>query len=192
MKRLLPISLVAALTWLAPACLAPARAADWDVPNRAGAIAETLAQAADGDTLRLAPGEYAETLVLDRSVTLDGQGHATLDGQGKGSVITVTGPGVTVQNLTVVGSGSSHQEIDSGIKLTKTAKAPQILNNVLSGQPLRRGCSRRPGQPCAGQPDRGAPGPAHERPRQRGLCLERAGSGGRRQSTSALAATGSL
>ncbi|UWQ53087.1 nitrous oxide reductase family maturation protein NosD [Leisingera caerulea] len=133
MKWLLPISLVAALSGLAPAGLTPAWAAEWEVPNRAGAIAETLAQAADGDTLRLAPGEYAGTLVLDRPVILDGQGHATLDGLGKGSVITVTGPGVTVQNLTVVGSGSSHQEIDSGIKLTKTAKAPQILNNVLLG-----------------------------------------------------------
>ncbi len=128
MNRLLPISLVAAMT-----CLTSAWAADWDVPNRAGAIAKTLAQAADGDTLHHAPGENAKTLVLDRPVVLDGQGHATLDGQGSGSVITVTGTGVTVRNLTVVGSGSSHREIDSGIKLTKTAKAPRILNNVLLG-----------------------------------------------------------
>ncbi|TMV03368.1 nitrous oxide reductase family maturation protein NosD [Ruegeria sediminis] len=111
----------------------PVWAADWDVPNRAGAIAETLAQAEEGDTLRLSPGIYTETLVLDRPVTIDGQGHATIDGQGAGSVITVIGPGVTVRGLTVIGSGSDHEEIDSGIKLTKTARAPQIIDNVLIG-----------------------------------------------------------
>ncbi|MCE8516791.1 nitrous oxide reductase family maturation protein NosD [Ruegeria pomeroyi] len=111
----------------------PLWAADWGVPNRAGAIARTLAQAADGDTLRLAPGTYAETLVLSRPVTLDGMGQATIDGQGAGSVITVTGPGVTLRGLTVIGSGSDHDGIDSGIQLTKTARAPVVENNVLIG-----------------------------------------------------------
>ncbi len=124
------------MRWLLTIALllgSPLWAADWDVPNRAGAIAETLAQAEEGDTLRLSPGIYAETLVLSRPVTIDGQGQATLDGQGTGSVITVTGPDVTVQNLTIIGSGSDHKEIDSGVQLTKTATAPQILNNVLIG-----------------------------------------------------------
>jgi len=112
---------------------AVAAAAEWDVPNRPGAISETLAQAEDGDVLRLRPGTYAETLVLDRPVVLDGQGNATIDGQGAGSVITVTGPGVTLRGLTVIGSGSGHEGIDSGIKLTKTARAPKILDNVLLG-----------------------------------------------------------
>ena len=111
----------------------PLWAADWDVPNRAGAINEILAQAADGDTLRLRPGVYTETLVLDRPVTLDGLGQATIDGQGEGSVITVTGPGVTVRGLTVIGSGSDHDGIDSGIQLTKTAYAPVVEDNVLLG-----------------------------------------------------------
>ncbi|SMP30933.1 nitrous oxide reductase family maturation protein NosD [Shimia sagamensis] len=108
-------------------------AADWDVPLRDGAISEILAQAEDGDVLRLAAGTYNETVVLEKAVTLDGQGHATLDGQGNGSVITVTGNDVVVRGLTVVGSGDRHEDIDSGIQLKKTAKAPQILDNVLLG-----------------------------------------------------------
>lgn len=108
-------------------------AADWDVPLRAGAISEILAQAEDGDVLRLAAGTYTETVVLKKSVTLDGMGHATLDGQGNGSVVTVTGDDVVVRGLTVVGSGDRHEDIDSGIQLKKTAKAPQILDNVLLG-----------------------------------------------------------
>ncbi|SPF76101.1 hypothetical protein ALP8811_01101 [Aliiroseovarius pelagivivens] len=111
----------------------PSQAADWDVPNRAGAIAETLARAAEGDTLRLRPGTYFENVVLDKPVTLDGGGRATIDGQGNGSVITVTGDNVTVEGLTVIGSGSEHDGIDSGIQLLKTADAPIIRNNVLLG-----------------------------------------------------------
>ncbi|MEP4036693.1 nitrous oxide reductase family maturation protein NosD [Pseudophaeobacter sp.] len=110
-----------------------ASAADWQVPNQAGAIAKTLAQAADGDTLRLAPGTYFENLTLDRPVTLDGQGHATIDGGNTGSTLTVTGPSVIVQGVTVQGSGSDHGTIDSGIQLTKTAKAPVIRDNILLG-----------------------------------------------------------
>lgn len=111
----------------------PLGAADWEVPNRAGAIAETLAQAADGDTLRLSPGTYAENVFLDRPMILDGQGHATIDGQGEGSVVTVDGPDVIVRGLTVQGSGSSHETIDSGIKLTKKATGAQVLDNVVLG-----------------------------------------------------------
>ena len=112
---------------------APAGAAVWDVPVRPGAIAETLARAGAGDTLRLGPGIYAEPVVLDRPVTLDGGGEATIDGGGQGSAITVTGPDVTVRGLRVIGSGSSHEEIDSGIKLTKTAERPEVTDNLLEG-----------------------------------------------------------
>jgi len=122
-------SLSAVFALLASASLA----ADWDVPLREGAISEILAQAEDGDVLRLAAGTYNETVVLEKSVTLDGQGHATIDGQGNGSVITVTGDDVVVRGLTVVGSGDRHEDIDSGIQLKKTAYAPQILDNVLLG-----------------------------------------------------------
>jgi nitrous oxidase accessory protein len=111
----------------------PLAAEVWDVPNRSGAIAETYGRAADGDTLRLSPGTYFETLVLDRAITLDGGGQATIDGQGNGSVITVTGTGVTVTGLTIIGSGSSHQDIDSGVMLTKTSRDAQITDNRLIG-----------------------------------------------------------
>lgn len=109
------------------------QAAEWDVPNEPGAIAKTLDRAAEGDTLRLRPGTYYEQLVLDKPITLDGMGHATIDAQGEGSVITVTADHVTVQGVTAIGSGSEHDGIDSGIQLTKTAYAPVIQNNVVLG-----------------------------------------------------------
>ena len=111
----------------------PLSAAEWDVPVRVGAIAETLGRAAPGDTLRLRPGTYAESVVLDFPIVLEGGGEATIDGGGRGSVITVTGADVTVRGVTVISSGSSHEEIDSGIKLTKEATAPQITGNRVLG-----------------------------------------------------------
>lgn len=100
---------------------------------RTGAISGAVAKAADGDVLRLRPGAYHDTLVLDRPVTIDGGGAATLEGTGTGSVITVTGPDVVVQGLTIQGSGSSHETIDSGVQLTKTAERPVIRDNTLLG-----------------------------------------------------------
>jgi len=111
----------------------PALAAEWVVEPRAGAIAETLNRAADGDTLLLRPGTYFEHVVLDRPVILDGGGAAVIDGGGSGTVVTVTGDDVIVKGLTVIGSGSDHEEIDSGIKMTKTAQSPRILNNRVEG-----------------------------------------------------------
>ena len=87
----------------------------------------------DGDTLLLRPGTYHESIVLDRPVTLDGGGAAIIDGGAEGTVVTITGDDVTVTGLTVTGSGSDHEEIDSGIKMTKTARNPQVLDNRVLG-----------------------------------------------------------
>ncbi|SFU20196.1 nitrous oxide reductase family maturation protein NosD [Sedimentitalea nanhaiensis] len=111
----------------------PLWAVDWDVPLRDGAIAETLDLAAPGDTLRLRPGTYVEKTLLDKSVTLDGGGVATLDGGGQGSVVTITAPNAVVQGLTIVGSGSDHESIDSGVQLLKGATGAVVRDNHLIG-----------------------------------------------------------
>ena len=122
------------LLWAISLLLAsPLSAAEWDVPVRPGAIAEVLARAADGDTLRLLPGTYTETVTLDRPLRLQGEAGTIIDGQGRGSVITVTGPDVSVTGVTVIGSGSDHEGIDSGIKLTEGAARAEIRGNTLLG-----------------------------------------------------------
>jgi nitrous oxidase accessory protein len=108
-------------------------AAEVDVSPGDGALAAAIANAADGDILRLRPGTYHANLVLDRPVTLDGGGMAVLQGAGAGSVIRVTGPDVVVRGLTIQGSGSSHQTIDSGVQLTKTADRAVVSDNTLLG-----------------------------------------------------------
>ncbi|WP_415182361.1 nitrous oxide reductase family maturation protein NosD [Phaeovulum sp.] len=107
-------------------------AADIAVSPGKGGITSALALAEAGDRLILTPGTYEENLVLDRPVTLIGNG-AVLQGTGVGSVITVTGPDVVVEGLIIQGSGSSHESIDSGVQLTKTAKRPIVRGNTLLG-----------------------------------------------------------
>ena len=157
-------------------CLAsPLAAKDWDVPNRPGAIGAFLNRAADGDTLRLSPGVYFETLTLSRPVTIDGGGLATIDAKGQGSVITITGADVTVTGLTIIGSGSRHEDIDSGVKVTKTAQDAQVSDNVLLGNLY--GVDVHGGRDAlvGAQRHRGSQRQPDERARQRRLRLERAG-----------------
>jgi len=68
-----------------------------------------------GGTLTLEPGTYAGPAVIARPMTLDGGGGATLDGGGSGTVLSLEGTGVTVQNLRVVNSGRQQDLLDSGI-----------------------------------------------------------------------------
>ena len=110
-----------------------APAAEIDVRPGAGANMAAYENAADGDVLRLRPGTYEEVLFLDRPITVDGGGQAVLQGNGSGSVVTVTGTDVTVRGLTILGSGSSHQTIDSGVQLTKTAERAVVQDNLIEG-----------------------------------------------------------
>lgn len=103
------------------------------VPAAPGALAAAIAGASPGDVLILAPGRYDGPVVLDRALTLDGQGTAQLVGSGRGSVLTVTGPDITVRGLAISGSGSDHQAVDAGIKLARSATGAVVEHNTLTG-----------------------------------------------------------
>jgi nitrous oxidase accessory protein len=110
-----------------------ASAAERAVPSEPGALTLALAGAEAGDILRLAPGRHLGPVVLDRPLTLEGGGEATIDGGGKGSVITIDAPDAVVRGLVILGSGDSHQEIDSGVKLTEKASRVLVERNRLEG-----------------------------------------------------------
>ncbi|HBS50887.1 MAG TPA: nitrous oxide reductase family maturation protein NosD [Rhodobacteraceae bacterium] len=116
-------------------CLATTQAAAGavEVPAGGGALRDAIAGASPGDVLMLAPGRHAGPVTLDFEITLDGGGQAHLEGTGEGSVVTVTGPDITVRGLKITGSGSDHQTIDSGVQLTKTARRVLVENNRILG-----------------------------------------------------------
>ncbi|GAB4290745.1 MAG: NosD domain-containing protein [Thiohalomonadaceae bacterium] len=88
-----------------------------------------LDDAKPGSTLLLEPGVYAGPVVLDKPLTLDGQGKVTIDGGGRGTVLLVDTDGATVTGLRLVGSGTSHNDLDSGIQVR--GKYNVIKDNVI-------------------------------------------------------------
>ena len=102
------------------------------VPAKPGALASAIEEAAAGDVLTLAAGSHTGGVIIDHPLTLIGDG-AVIEGPGSGSVITVNAPSVTIRRLTIQGSGSSHESIDSGIKLGKTATGARVEENRLIG-----------------------------------------------------------
>lgn len=129
MRNLLPL-LTVLFTLLTTSVVS---AAELIVPAEEGALANAIAGAAPGDVLILSPGRHAGPVTLDQPITLDGRGKAVIDAGGMGSVITVTGEDIVVRGLELVGSGSNHETIDSGVQLTKTARRAIVENNRILG-----------------------------------------------------------
>jgi len=120
---------MAALLAALPAVVA---AADLAVSPAGPALQEIIAQAAPGDVLTLEPGEHKGPVVIDKPLVLAGKPGATVIGNGKGSVVTIASPGVTVRGLSVTGSGRDLTFRDSGIYAAQEATGAIIENNTVT------------------------------------------------------------
>ncbi|MDH5750914.1 MAG: nitrous oxide reductase family maturation protein NosD [Deltaproteobacteria bacterium] len=95
---------------------------------------------ADGGTLLLEPGHYLGPVVINRPITIDGnKRQAVVDNRGTGTVFLVEADGVTLRNLTIINSGESHDQIDSGIRLRSANNRVEgnRIRNTLFGVDLR-------------------------------------------------------
>jgi nitrous oxidase accessory protein len=110
----------------------PLQAAEVHVQPGEGTLSQAIAGASPGDVLLLSGGAYLGPVTIDRTLTLQGDGTATIDGQGRGTVITVTGDDVTLTALHVTGSGSDNQAIDSAIKIMKGADRTRVEGNLMT------------------------------------------------------------
>lgn len=109
-----------------------ARGAETVAPGP-GALAAAVAAAAPGAELRLAPGRHAGGVTLARPLTLTCAPGAVIDGGGHGSVLTVTAADVTIRGCGIEGSGDSHDDIDSGVRLLKGADRALVEDNRILG-----------------------------------------------------------
>ena len=101
--RSLATGCLAGACWLAAAA---AQAAEWTVrPGESVAAAVKAANA--GDTVRVERGFYAEHLQIDKPLQLVGVGRPTLSGSGKGDVIRIKSPDVSVEGFIVRDSGGA-------------------------------------------------------------------------------------
>ncbi len=110
-----------------------ARAGISDVPAGAGALEHAIESARAGDTLRLGPGRHQGSIEITRPLTIDCAEGAVIDGMGQGSALIVTAPDVEITGCTILGSGSDHENIDSGIRLLKGAEGARVIDNHLIG-----------------------------------------------------------
>ncbi len=79
------------------------------------ALQELISSAPPGATLRVPPGVYAGPIVIDKPLTLVGDGRAVLDGQGRGTVVHILALDVTIKGFVITNSGRSLAHEDSGI-----------------------------------------------------------------------------
>ncbi len=113
-------------------CL-PAWAAEVRVMPGPDALQNAIAGADPGDVLILAPGRYPGAVAINKPLTLTGQGDAVIDGQGRGTVVTIAAPDVTLRGLAVTGSGMDGQALDAGIKILKGADRASVEGMHLAG-----------------------------------------------------------
>jgi nitrous oxidase accessory protein len=111
----------------------PLWAAEIRVHAGSGTLATAIAGATPGDVLLLDDGRYEGAIVIDRPLTIQGAGDATIDGMGQGTVVTIDAEDVTVRNLTVTGSGMDSKELDAAIKILKKADRAIIEGNRILG-----------------------------------------------------------
>lgn len=83
-----------------------------------GAIAEAVRSAPAGARVVVQAGLYRESgIVVDRPLELVGVGRPVVDGDGRGQIVTVTSPGVTIRGFVIRGTGQSAVEDRAGIRL---------------------------------------------------------------------------
>jgi len=135
--RALPVYLVLALS-------SPLAAASEVVVGGVGGdgltLAAALAAAAPGATLRVRGGVHTGPWTIDKALSLIGESGAVLDGGGRGTVVTITAPGVRLEGFTIRGSGSSLDQESSGVAVeaADVRIAGNRLEDVLFGVYLRK------------------------------------------------------
>lgn len=124
--------------WIAPLLvlwsIGPIAAKTWTVgpdgPHRK--LGAALASVAPHDTIRVLEGTYAEgTLTIDRPLVLIGVGKPLIDGGGKGDVLLITAPDVTVQGFRIQGTLISSINDNAGINVVKADRVRLIGNELV-------------------------------------------------------------
>ena len=86
----------------------------------AGTLAAAIAAAAPHDTLHVAPGVYREpTVVVDRPLTIIGEGGAVLDGEGERALMVIRADSVTIRGLHFRDTGRSFSDDRAALTVDK-------------------------------------------------------------------------
>ena len=122
---------VACLLVLVLSC--PVIAEDIRVSPGENSLQATIDSVVAGSTLILQAGNYSGSVLINKSITIIGDEESIVDGGGRGRVITVDAPDVTIRGIRVQNSGDSLATEDSGIFVTEQGDRVVIEGNHLQG-----------------------------------------------------------
>lgn len=100
-------------------------------PALARPLQPLVDQASPGDVLQLPPGVWSGPVVIDKPLTIRGPG-AIVDGGGRGTVVRVDAPNVTLSDLVIEHGGRDVDGPDACVYVTQRATRARIRANSLS------------------------------------------------------------
>ena len=95
-------------------------------------IQAAIARAAPGDTLLIARGLYEQAVLIDKPLTLRGEGRPTISGRNKGDVIRVTASDVVIEGLIIRDSGADLDAQNAGVYVVPGADRFTLRHCVLT------------------------------------------------------------
>jgi len=99
--------------------------------NANNALQEAIDKAPSGSILRLPKGVYKGSIIINKPLTILGkESGVVIDGEENGTVIIIKSSFVTLKNLTIVGSGSRHDNLDAAIKLSDASQCEISQCNI--------------------------------------------------------------
>jgi parallel beta-helix repeat protein len=100
------------------------------VPTDFPTIQDAINNSADGDTIHVLDGPYFEHVIVNKTVTLIGEGvdSIRLDGSGTGTVLNITADNVIVTGFTIRNSGSD--ALESGVCLFNVSGCNLLESNI--------------------------------------------------------------
>lgn len=97
-------------------------------------IGEAVRRAAPGARILVEPGVYREpTIVVDRPVTIEGEGWPVVDGEGKRQLFTVLADGVRITGLELRNVGVSYLEDRAAIRVENADGCEIDHNRIIGG-----------------------------------------------------------
>lgn len=93
-------------------------------------ITEAIQSAEPGDVLTIIGGFHSGPIIVDRSVSLVGENWPVIDGGGKGSVISVQAPDVTLSGLVIRNSGIQLVNEDAAVEVLESPNALIAGNRI--------------------------------------------------------------
>lgn len=104
-----------------------------------GAIERWISEARAGDTIRVPAGIYREHLRIDKPISLIADGEVVIDGGGRGDIIEITAPDVTLRGFTIRHTGIDLDKENAAIRVTapRATIEHNTLEDILFGIDLR-------------------------------------------------------